>query len=166
MKVCLSILIFSVTLTSCQTRLKITSTKIHKNSRFDGSFSIYKIKVDSFSAKGLPARFQIDAVYYCESKDALNNNTNPDNTQKTKYKKTIRVLQPNKYYSWYKWKYNERNAKQRITQIQFEPLQWYLLSLDWKYGFLTDGRRANYFYFDQKGKLTLLFEDHVNDGAF
>jgi hypothetical protein len=153
-----------ISLASCQTRLTITQSKIHKSSKFDGSFSICKIKVDSFSANGIPTKFRTDSTFYCNANTEPGGNSNT--ASKARYKKTIKFNKSNKYYTWYTWKDNERSSKYKLTKIHFEPLQWYYLYLDWSYGFLTTGHRSSYFYFDKNGKITLVFEDHVNDGPF
>jgi hypothetical protein len=162
------IVIIVFTLTSCQTNVKISQTRIRKNSKFVGSFVIDKIKVDSFSANGVPKIFHTDSVFYCIANTEVDNDTDsfPVRRNKLRYRKKIKFLKPNKYYDWYTWKYNDRNSKYRINQIHFTPLCWYYFSIDWSYGLLTSGQRSHYFYFGKKGKLILLFEDYENNGPF
>jgi hypothetical protein len=52
-------------LAACSTRTKITQAKIHKNTRFRQSFSIYKLSVNHFNPAQIPVNFIYDSVFHC-----------------------------------------------------------------------------------------------------
>lgn len=62
----ISLLIFiGLVIQGCTTSIQISKRKIHKSSKFDGGFSIYKIIVDSFDAAGKPFKYKTDSVFAC-----------------------------------------------------------------------------------------------------